>query len=546
MNAAFQSALNNPRSNSGWHRLRLFNYYRGTLALFFLTVYFNGWIGLFISDKGFQALLFLTSSIFYLSSFFIFILLIQWQKPNLEIQVSIQTCIDITAIILITHAFSGVNSGLSMLLIINILMTSLFLAKRFTLLFAATAALAILGNQTYSQLVILDFHANFIQSGILGAIIFAFAFISSNFSRQLRDTERLASEQERELGSAIQLNEHIISSMRTGIIVLSPEGKILMSNDAAEHILGVVKLKNNMSLKDISPLLFERFSQWQTNEHQPPLNPIQQSHGLPDIQPGFSAIKKSKEEKGQTLVFLEDASQLNQRFQQVKLASLGRLTASIAHEIRNPLSAIQHASQLLQESVDEPGNIKLTRIINTQTQRLNDIVKNVLQLSRKQIPHPAMINLKNWLTDFKDEFSPSHGLDDKQLDINIRPESMTVFFDQEQLHQIFWNLCSNAINHSGIDKTQLSIKLEGGISDETGQPFINISDNGKGIDEAIEAYIFEPFYTTSNEGTGLGLYIIKEIVENNRAKIKHISQSDNGGCFRIYFMSAENQLTQDH
>lgn len=541
MNSFLSHTRSHQYTNTGWHRLRLFNYYRGTLALFFITIYLNGWVGLLIPTKELEPLLFLSTSIFYLCSFFGFTLGIQRQKPSIETQAIIQTCIDIIAIISIMHACGGIKSGLGMLLIINISLSGLFLPKRITLLFAAATILTILTIQIYSQLLIHDFQASFMQAGILGILIFAFAFMASNFSQRLRATEQLADEQGRELETVTQLNEHIIHSMRTGIIVLSPNGSILMSNKAAEQLLGNIKLQANTSLKKSAPDLFKRFAEWQTSEEHPQQTPIQQSHGLPDIQPGFSSIEKNNRSKGLTLVFLEDASQLNQRFQQVKLASLGRLTASIAHEIRNPLAAIQHASQLLDESIVNPSNQKLARIITTQTQRLNGVVKNVLQLSRKQNSTTDIILLTSWLEEFKNEFCPTHGMSEHQIEIKIVPKNLTVTFDTEQLHQIFWNLCSNSINHSGINTQQLLIKIHGQISEANQQPIIDIMDNGQGIDEKIAAHIFEPFYTTSAEGTGLGLYITKEIIENNRAKIELINQQGQDSYFRIHFMQPVTQ-----
>ncbi|MDH5712257.1 MAG: hypothetical protein OEZ15_11445, partial [Gammaproteobacteria bacterium] len=357
--------------DAGWHRFRLFNYYRGTLALFLISAYLNDWISLIVPAREFEPVLFINTSMLFLLSFFVIILGIQQQKPRLEIQVIIQTCIDILVIMAITHASGGIKSGLGMLLIINISMTSLFLPRHLTLLFAAVTTLIILTDQIYSQLSLDTAHTAFSQAGILGSLLFIFAFMTSGFSRQLRDTEQLATEQKLELATITQLNEHIIDSMRTGIIVLSPDGHILMLNNAAKNLLGNKKIRPNTHLENISPELFQRYIEWQESDKKAHQTPIQQSRGLPDIQPGFSAIEKTKRPKGLTLVFLEDASQLNQRFQQIKLASLGRLTASIAHEIRNPLSAIQHAAQLLDESIDDPANQKLTRIITTQTQRLN-------------------------------------------------------------------------------------------------------------------------------------------------------------------------------
>lgn len=541
MSSLLSLSRNQTNTDISWHRLRLFNYYRGTLALLFLAIYLNGWISVLIPGKEFDPLLFLSTSIFYLCSFFAFIFGIQNKKPKLETQVMLQTCIDVAVIMTMTHASGGLKSGLAMLLIINISMTSLFLPRQLTLLFAAATTLAILSDQIYSHLIGHVAHTSFTQAGMLGMLIFAFAFLASGFSRQLRDTEQLANEQERELATITQLNEHIIRSMRTGIIVLSADGKILMSNYAAENLLGDIKLNYHTPLQNIAPRLYERFTDWQSSDEKPQQLPIQQSHGLPDIQPGFSAIEKNEDKKGLTLVFLEDASQLNQRFQQIKLASLGRLTASIAHEIRNPLAAIQHAAQLLDESIDDPANQKLAHIIITQTQRLNGVVKNVLHLSRKQRNSPDVIQLNDWLQKFKNEFCPTHGMREQQIEIKITPETLAITFDTEEFHQIFWNLCSNSINHSGIDTHHLLIKIHSQISEDSQQPVIDIMDNGRGIDDTVAPKIFEPFYTTSTEGTGLGLYIIKEIVENNRAKIELVNQNGRNNCFRIHFMQPDTQ-----
>lgn len=541
MNDPAGHLIDENRLNPSWYWLRLFNYYRGALALFFITIYLNGWAELLISPQSFRPLLFYTVSVAYIFAFIIFMAAIHQRKPRLEIQVILQTCIDITIIITFMYASGGVVSGLGMLLIINISMTSLFLQKRLTLLFAAATSIAILVEQVYLQIVIDEFNTAFAQAGVLGILIFIFAFMTSNVARRLRETEQRADEQSRELESAVHMNEHIIRNMRTGLVVASSDGNVLMANNAAESLLGNIKLLPNMSLKKISPGLFERFTEWQSSIESPLQVPIKQSHGLPDIQPGFSPIEPDKGKKGRTLIFLEDASRLNQRFQQVKLASLGRLTASIAHEIRNPLAAIHHASQLLNETITEPADVKLTQIINTQVQRLNGVVENVLQFSRQQRGTPEDINLREWLLQFRDEFCNSHGLDKNQFIINIQPESTMILFDTAHLHQMFWNLCSNAINHSGIEIHHLTINLQGGITQDSTQPFIDIIDNGQGINEDIEQQIFEPFFTTSTDGTGLGLYITKEVVESNRAKIRHIVLPAGGTCFRIYFMPAYTQ-----
>ncbi len=521
-----------------WYRLRLFNYFRISLALFFIAIYFNGWLLPLIPSGFAHAEIFITTSVIYFITSLLFITGIVRQQPRLDTQVIIHTLADISCIVILMHATGGVRTGLGMLLIISISMTSLFLHKRVTILFAAISALAIIAEQIYSQFAYTDYSPAFTQAGLLGILIFITAILSAYTAKKLKESEKLAEDASHELETVVQMNEHIIRSMRTGIIVIKNNGLILMTNNAALELLGQATINPHSRLKDISTGLSDRFIDWNNNaiqNHQP----IQQPQGLPDIQPGFSHIDQSKipHEKllGRTLIFLEDATQLTQRFQQVKLASLGRLTASIAHEIRNPLAAINHAGQLLGETSVNEADKKLTNIINTQSKRLNGIVENVLQLSRQQRGTPEALNLHQWLIQFRDEWVSSHKLEAYQIQIQITPQDIEILFDSSQLHQVLWNLCSNAINHSHMEHSNIMIHIQGEIDKTTGQPYIDIIDNGPGIDKETQPHIFDPFFTTSKEGTGLGLYITKEVIESNRAKIRHIPPPSGGTCFRIYF-----------
>ncbi len=533
--------MNPGQLNPSWQYLRLFNYYRSALALLFLILYLNGWTELFIRPADYDQQLFYWASAGYISACFVFMLSLHLHKPGLDTQVILQTCIDIMAIIALMHASGGVRSGFGVLLIINLSLSSIFLTRRFTLFLAATTSLALLGENIYSQLVIPEYREAYVQTGILGIVIFIFAFLTSIIARRMRESEQLATQRSRELKSVIQINEHIIRNMRTGILVVNPDGIIKMANNAAIGLLGYTHLDNNTSLRQILPELHDRFIDWQKSNEYIQHKPVQQSHGLPDIQPGFSHMEPAAGNNSSTLVFLEDATQLNQRFQQVRLASLGRLTASIAHEIRNPLAAIHHASQLLDEAFESGPDKKLTDIINTQVQRLNGVVENVLQLSRQQRGTAEHIELLPWLHRFKHEYIASQGLEKRQIQIDVKPEDTTILFDSSHLHQVMWNLCGNAVNHSRMPLADITINIQGGMEAESGQPYLDVIDNGPGIDPETAKEIFDPFFTTSNEGTGLGLYITKEVTESNRAKIRHIELPAGGTCFRIYFLQAPEQ-----
>ncbi len=521
-----------------WYRLRLFNYFRVSLALLFITIYLNGWFHLLITSKFSYDELFIATSIIYLISSLFFFAGIARQNPKLEIQVIIHTLVDIFCIIILMHATGGIRSGLGMLLIISISMSSLFLKKQHAILFAAIATLSIISEQIYSQFVYINHSPAFTQAGLLGILIFISAFLTIYTAKRLKESEKLAEETSAELETIVQMNEHIIRSMRTGILVIKNDGLILMANNAALELLGHITIDSQTNLKDAASDLCKRFIEWNNNTIQNQ-QPIQQAQGLPDLQPGFSPIDQTNnpddKHQGRTLIFIEDATQIAQRFQQVKLASLGRLTASIAHEIRNPLAAINHAGQLLGETSTDASEKKLTSIINTQAKRLNSIVENVLQLSRQQRGTPEAINLYQWLIQFREECVATHHLQIPQIQINIHPQSIEILFDSNQLHQVMWNLCTNAINHSNMEHSTIIINIQGKIDDNSRQPYVDIIDNGPGIDKETQALIFDPFFTTSSEGTGLGLYITKEVIESNRAKIRHISPATGGTCFRIYF-----------
>lgn len=520
-----------------WRLLRHFNYYRAILASALLILFYQAVLGGFLGNYNPEAYLAI-NLIFLISSLF-FIVLTKNKSPSFESQVILANSSDILLITLMMHFSGGLGSALGILLIVNIVGTGTFLQSRDSFLFAALATIAVLIEQTYNFLESVTTVTMYSVAGILGLVFFASSFLASTLTSRLRETEALAKQSQTELINLENLNEHIIQNMRTGILVVDEEGIIRMINSSAESLIGNINLNEQPLLENIFPALEKRFFEWQ---EQPQMHhkPIKQKQGLPDIQPGFQQINKHSKESGDTIIFLEDATQLNQRFQQIKLASLGKLTASIAHEIRNPLSAINHAAQLLKESDLEEADDKLAQIINTQVLRLDKIIDNVLQLSKKKEILIETIDLPNWLKSFKDEFCNSQELELNQIRIDITCPNHLILFDSSHLYQVIGNLCLNSMTHSGKKKSELVIDLNFGFDGELSQPYLDILDNGPGIENEQAQQIFDPFFTTSPKGSGLGLYISKEIVEINRGKIRYLDRNESGCCFRIYFLSASN------
>lgn len=520
-----------------WRPLRQINQFRLLLALAVLVAFSKTpWLT-FLGNENPVA--FLATSIILLISSVLFLFLSIQGKPSLETQVIISNTSDILLITLLTHFSGGLSSSLSILLIINVTATGMFLKGKNTFVFAAIASLSVLGEQTFRFLDTTSQETEYTRAGLLGLVFFTTSFLASTLSSRVRRSEQLAIEREEDIISLEILNDDIIQNMRTGIIVVDNEGNIRTSNSSAESLLGNTSLHNKPPLERILPALDARFRKW---KKQPNMNhkAIRQEHGLPEIQPGFRALHRTGKGTGDTLIFLEDATQLNQRFQQIKLASLGRLTASIAHEIRNPLSAINHAAQLLQESELDAADKKLTHIITTQVQRLDKVIKNVLQLSKQHKSSNETIELRHWLESFCNEFKQNNSLGDEQLKLETLNKDMIVLFDSSHLYQVMNNLCSNAINHNHRTHNEILIKISSGYDTQFDQPYIEISDNGPGIPKNTVEQIFDPFFTTSSKGTGLGLYITKEIIESNRGRIRYISR-DTGGCFKIHFLQHSQQ-----
>lgn len=527
-------AYNPARAKHTWGPLSQLNYYRLIMAGGFLSAFFNSdWIS-FPGSQNPQA--YLTTNLIMLLSSLLFIAMRIRQKPDFETQVIISNASDIFLITLLSHYSGGLSSPFSILLIINITATGTFLRDRDSFLFAAVASLAVLGEQTYSIMQGTSNTAGYALSGLLGLVFFGITYLASVLSRRMRESELQVSERETDIINLQTLNNDIIQNMRTGIIVVDQQGHIRMANSSAESLLGNIPLQHTPPLKDIFAALDVRFREWQD---QPGLHhkPIRQTQGLPDIQPGFRKLERTAD----TLIFLEDATQLNQRFQQIKLASLGRLTASIAHEIRNPLSAINHAAQLLQESSLETADQKLTDIITTQVQRLDKVIQNVLQLSRQQGGPPQTIELNRWLKSFCSEFIEINKLQAAQLQLKLQQTDLAVLFDSSHLHQVMNNLCTNAITHNSRPAEQVKIQIKCGHDAQFDQPFIDVIDNGAGISRDNIQQIFDPFFTTSSKGTGLGLYISREMIESNRAKISYTITEQNESCFRIHFLSSIRQ-----
>jgi len=529
-----QNANELPAAERGWQPLRLFNLYRLTLAGLFLT--------LFISPDTINILgtdhpaLFRYVITFYLVTSIFFSFAINQRWLPFALQVHLHVAVDIIALTLLMHASGGIDSGFGMLLIISIASGSILTSRRIAVLFGSMATIAILIEEGYSLLTYENATTHYTQTGILGATLIATALIANMLARRSVESEALARQRGLDLANLEQLNDYIIQHMQTGILVIDENNRIRLMNESARRLLNLSRDAQNTPLENVSLVLQDQLQVWLEHPDTEAIT-FRSSKTSPEIQPRFARLG-NKNETG-ILIFLEDTTAMAQRAQQLKLASLGRLTASIAHEIRNPLGAISHASQLLSESTAmEQSDLRLTQIIDEHSQRMNRIIENVMRLSRRDRAQPVLFTMDKWLQDFVADFQRSEQIDSADLAIAEDSVDIEVRMDPSQLHQVVWNLVRNGLRHSKDYDDQPKVILCAGLSVDENKPYLDIIDHGEGISPEQSLSIFEPFYTTASSGVGLGLYIARELCEGNQARLDYIRMGETGrssSCFRITF-----------
>lgn len=531
----FERYTKSPDETS-WKALTYFNFYRFLIAFLFVSLYWTGQLPppLGVYDRS----LFAVTAHLYLVMSVIATFFIQIEKPRYRVQVATHVVSDIMIITVLMFASAGLNSGFGMLLIIAVAGGSILSPGRLSILFAAVAALAVLTHEVYAYLLPAFPSPNYTHAGFLGITFFITAIISQELSNRVDETRALAVRQAADIKNLSQLNIDIVQRMQSGIVVVDNNFTIRLVNNAAKNLLILDKsdASDLITISDISYELHAGMLAWLEGNGERTII-FKPSKGYGDVQASFSRL--SIEGKYQVLVFLENMMLHKQRAQQIKLASLGRLTASIAHEIRNPLGAISHAAQLLAESGSlEQEDKRLTSIIKEQSQRVNRIIENILSVSRRHRAAPEKLELRQWLEEVVIEFEMIQKLERGAIMLSLPDHELYGHIDPDQLRQVIWNLLENGIRYS---KGTPLIKIESATISDSGRPYIDIIDHGPGINKEDADQLFEPFFTTNINGSGLGLYIARELCEANQASLVLQNNTENGCCFRIVLSHPEKQ-----
>ncbi|WP_417580408.1 sensor histidine kinase [Nitrincola sp.] len=520
-------------SQKAWRIMRLLTVYRIILALLLMVLISTGYLPEPLGEEA-PRLFLITASVYVVVTLLaIYPLLLR--TPAYTWQVYFYTCVDIVVFTLMMHASGGVASGVGMLMVVSIANASMLLAGRMSVFFAALASLAVLGQQFYTQLYGIASAYNYSMAGLLGLTLIVTSVLATVLARQARESADLAHSRGVDLANMSELTEQVISQMATGVIVVDEQHHVRLVNEAARRLLDAPSQMLGTHLQQFSIELNLQLRLWRGQSRQGHEKRSVETLPASLLVQMIKVGRAGDDTKTGVLIFLEDAAAVNDQSQQLRLAALGRLTAGIAHEIRNPLSAIRHAGELLAESDKlPPEDLRLTDIIQENTARVNRIVEDVLQLGNRDRVFGEEILLNKYLSGFIEEIYCLYPDARSVLKIDDQStEPLTVYFDSGHLHQILSNLCQNALNfaNQSLASPSVTVLLAG---DATRGCYLEVINNGPVVLPQEKERLFEPFFTTTSKGTGLGLYLSKELAQANQCHLAHRQQNENT-CFRLSF-----------
>jgi len=477
-----------------------------------------------------------TPSLFltYATLYFIFGLASFWIVQRETLPMSLPTLVsallmgDVICIALVMVAGGSTGGSLPILLFPQLAASGWLLRTQTAFFHAAIASIILLGLDVWRMFEGFVSGAQPFQTGLIGFGYFATIGIAVALGRYTKASEDLAAQRGIDVANLEQVNRLIIQDMQDGVLVVDLNGVVRGHNAQVTRLLGGFgRMRGGMRLAEFSSTLHDYWRRWQEDytEALPPFK-VDSTQRLLRVR----LVRIGSGLNGGTLIYLEDLGRAQHEAQQMKLAALGRLTASIAHEVRNPLSAINQAAQLLEEDgAVPPAGARLLGMIRNNAKRIDRIVGEVLQLNRRDRQQPDVINLGEFMNSLIDEIAQAENVTPNGIVILI-PNDVRVMFDRGHLNQIVWNLVRNAWQHCRKKEGSIRIAARPGYMGDA--IICELADDGPGIPGELRGQIFEPFFTTRPGGTGLGLYIARELADANGAALELLPRGP-GAHFRL-------------
>ncbi|RZA32707.1 MAG: PAS domain-containing protein [Lysobacteraceae bacterium] len=521
-----RAALSREARTALWRSLQTFTVTRIVIALVLLL-----YLGVRMTGGGMRMDAANTGTcLLYLAAALVFGALGAWWRRRFALQLGCQVALDLAVISVLYLEAGGMRSGLAILYLFPLAGAAILAPLTLALFSSAVATMFLLLDATW-QVFMHERQPPLMQAGLYGAAFFAGTLVVNRLAARLIKQEELAAQRGIDLRIQQAINGIVIADVGDGILVAGDDGAVFTGNPAARRMLGLEGEAAGFRLGEAPGLepLAQAFGAWlgapvegasfvTVKPYQEDSGPLRGRRDQPvHLKLRFARVDTLDVALGRSVVFMQDVSAIENQAQQLKLASMGRLTASIAHEVRNPLSAIGHATALLAEDLHGPAEVRLLKIVGDNVTRVNRMVEDILQLSRKVQPNGEPLQLAAFLAELKAEFCETHGLADDIVYIGDAGPS-AVRFDPLHLHEVLLNLLGNAVRYAS--RAPASIRVFPAL-DAAGRIELHVQDDGPGITPEVRAHLFEPFYTTSSKGTGLGLYLARELCLNNDAKLDY-------------------------
>lgn len=507
-----------------WRTLRYFAYYRLIVAGMFLAM--QHWLPRDLSLGSQHPQGFAWSAALYLAGGIAALAVLQRWRERFNLQLTLQVMFDIAMLTALLYSSGGAKSGLATMLLVVLVGAGLVGQGRLVLFYAALATLALLGEQIWRILSLGGNLDELFRTGITSIACFGSAIAARLLAQRVVANEDLARRRGWELADQQRINERVIRDMQEGVLVVDVASRVRQANPQAWALLGLAaatqartELLAHFSAELAAELIKRRSL---GAESYLLLRPAASGKTLfvRFLPPG---------DGGLVLIFIKDYAQLQQEAQQLKLAALGRLTANLAHEIRNPLASISQAAELLGEAPASPAAPRLTAMIGDNVGRLNRLVSAVTELGRRDRAVPERIELQPFLVALVDELALQSPAQARRVSIDL-PAAATVCFDRSHLHRVCTNLLGNALAYASAAPAAVRIGLAADAGSAVDRLDISFVDDGPGIAAEEREKIFEPFFTQRPGGTGLGLYIARELCEANSARLS-VAANAPGGHF---------------
>jgi two-component system sensor histidine kinase PilS (NtrC family) len=537
-----RQALSAESRETFWRSLQTLNATRIVIAAVLLLY-------LSVDSRGLRSggRLYAETCVAYLIIAILFGMLTVYWRRRFFYQLGAQIFFDIAVISLLYISAGGARSGLAILYLFPLAGAAILAPLLLALFSASLVTIFLIGRSAY-EVLLLDGDTPLVQSGVYGAAYFAVVLLVSRLAVKLIGQEELAARHGADLKIQQAINRIVMADVGDGILVAGRDGHVFTSNPAAQRMLSLAGEGADFNLSQASSLepIVQAFNGWlalpegaagdglgafvsikpeQDGGAEPgPVLRSQRPNLAAHLKLRFARVEAPAPSPERCVIFLQDVTAIENQAQQLKLASMGRLTASIAHEVRNPLSAIGHATSLLAEDLSEPSHARLLKIVGDNVTRVNRMVEDILQLSRKVQPHSEPLPLGPFLAEIRAEFQETHALPSDMIAISGATNA-PVRFDALHLREVVVNLLTNAIRYASATPGSIRLFVAG---DNPGRLELHVQDDGPGITPEVRAHLFEPFYTTSSKGTGLGLYLARELCLNNGAMLDYEYRLDPG------------------